>query len=133
VGGPPQLPDGCVVQLEQQVAVREPVPSLTNSTWCHSVVPLSVHPCGEALRWEKFGDAAMVGVTELDWSERKIAAAALLAIHWPRLTRLSPFLFCGANALSILSHILVPWLRKQIDGGFASPRLADRNGLWVSS
>jgi DNA polymerase I-like protein with 3'-5' exonuclease and polymerase domains len=53
------------------------------STGGQTVVPPSVHPSGEELRWEEFGEPAQVAIADLDATVRKTAAASLLAIHWP--------------------------------------------------
>lgn len=54
------------------------------STGQQTVVPPSVHPSGESIRWEKKGRAARVDATELRKCTAKLAAAVLFARHWPR-------------------------------------------------
>jgi hypothetical protein len=53
------------------------------STGGQTVAPPSVHPSGEQLRWEEFGELGRVEISELDTAVRKVAAASLLARHWP--------------------------------------------------
>jgi DNA polymerase I-like protein with 3'-5' exonuclease and polymerase domains len=53
------------------------------STGGQTVVPPSVHPTGEALAWDSFGEPARVSLDELRVACCQVAAAALLARHWP--------------------------------------------------
>lgn len=63
-------PDGtCLVELR--------------STGEQTLVPPSVHPSGELLRWEKWGIPAKVNKDDLCQAVAKVAACALLARHWP--------------------------------------------------
>jgi DNA polymerase I-like protein with 3'-5' exonuclease and polymerase domains len=49
-----------------------------------TVYPPSVHQdTGEPIRWEKFTDRAEVPAVELETAVARVAAAALLARHWP--------------------------------------------------
>ena len=48
-----------------------------------TVVPPSLHPSGERLRWEKGGPSAKVKTEELIRAVKLVAAAALSARHWP--------------------------------------------------
>ena len=48
-----------------------------------TVVPPSTHPCGEQLIWHANGEAASVNYSELRVAVAKLAAAAMLARHWP--------------------------------------------------
>ena len=49
-----------------------------------TIVPPSVHPSGEVLEWSRTGDPASVSPDDLRQAVAKIAAAALLARHWPQ-------------------------------------------------
>jgi hypothetical protein len=53
------------------------------STGHQTMVPPSVHPEGERLRWEGRGASARVAGETLQEAVRAIAAASLLARHWP--------------------------------------------------
>jgi hypothetical protein len=53
------------------------------STGQQTVAPPSLHPAGERIRWESRGKAARVGEEELLSAVRRLAAACLLARHWP--------------------------------------------------
>jgi len=53
------------------------------STGHQTVVPPSVHPSGERLQWEEDGEPAVVDGKELIRRVELVAAAALLARHWP--------------------------------------------------
>jgi hypothetical protein len=53
------------------------------STGGQTVVPPSVHPSGERLQWDKWGEPAQIALTALKRAVEKVAAAALLARHWP--------------------------------------------------
>jgi hypothetical protein len=48
-----------------------------------TLVPPSVHPCGEVLQWEPYGDPAIADVATLSRAVARVAAAALLTRHWP--------------------------------------------------
>ncbi|MFO0881141.1 MAG: DNA polymerase [Gemmataceae bacterium] len=48
-----------------------------------TVYPPSVHPTGEAIRWEKFDEPGEVTLADLRQAVGEVAAAALLARHWP--------------------------------------------------
>lgn len=48
-----------------------------------TLVPPSVHPCGERLRWEVKGKVRRVRIKKLSRAVHKLAAATLLARHWP--------------------------------------------------
>lgn len=52
-------------------------------TGSQTVFPPSVHPSGEAVAWAVEGDPAAVSKDELEEACSKLAAAALLAKHWP--------------------------------------------------
>jgi hypothetical protein len=52
-----------------------------------TVVPPSMHPAGEAVTWEEFGPPAVVEYAELRTAMHKLAAAAILARHWPKGSR----------------------------------------------
>ncbi len=48
-----------------------------------TLVPPSVHPNGELLRWERDGEPAHVDGRELAYAVRRLAACTLLSRHWP--------------------------------------------------
>ncbi len=48
-----------------------------------TMVPPSVHPSGERVRWERAGEPGRIGAQALARAVAKVAAAALLARHWP--------------------------------------------------
>jgi hypothetical protein len=48
-----------------------------------TVVPPSVHPSGEAYTWYKAAESAKVGYGELLTAVKTVAAASILARHWP--------------------------------------------------
>ena len=54
------------------------------STGQQSVVPPSIHPSGERIRWEKRGEPASVPPDELRIALGQVAAAALLARRWEK-------------------------------------------------
>lgn len=49
-----------------------------------TMVPPSVHPCGELLAWSRFGRPAEVTAAELVMAVKSLAAATLLGRHLPR-------------------------------------------------
>ncbi len=53
------------------------------STGGQTLVPPSVHPCGEPLVWEADGEPGLVGSDVLQDAVASIAAASLIARHWP--------------------------------------------------
>lgn len=53
------------------------------STGSQTLVPPSVHPCGEHLDWERNGEPARIDAAILDYAVRRVAAASLLARNWP--------------------------------------------------
>jgi hypothetical protein len=53
------------------------------STGGQTVVPPGVHPSGEPLVWDQFGRPEMVELAEIVAAVQAVAAAALLARHWP--------------------------------------------------
>jgi putative DNA primase/helicase len=61
-----------------------------------TLIPPSIHPNGEQLRWEGTGEPTRIGGDDLCKAVRKIAAGALLARHWPKLGRRHD----AANALA---------------------------------
>lgn len=52
-----------------------------------TLLPPSVHPSGEAYRWEKNGTAARIDASVLTVAVEKLAAASLLARHWNKGSR----------------------------------------------
>jgi hypothetical protein len=48
-----------------------------------TVIPGSTHPSGELIEWSRKGDPATVETTDLQQAVARLAAAALLARHWP--------------------------------------------------
>ena len=57
------------------------------STGAQTIVPPSTHPSGQLVHWERSDDPAHVDGEELERMVRFIAAAALLARHWPEGSR----------------------------------------------
>jgi hypothetical protein len=53
------------------------------STGQQTVVPPSIHPSGERIKWERKERSTRVDKEELHAAVAKLAAAALLARHWP--------------------------------------------------
>ncbi len=53
------------------------------STGAQVMVPPSLHPSGERVAWEMFGEPAEVTAEELVGACSRLATAALLALHWP--------------------------------------------------
>ncbi len=53
------------------------------STGCQTVFPGSVHPSGESITFDRDGEPAKIARAELKKRVAKLAAAALLARHWP--------------------------------------------------
>lgn len=53
------------------------------STGGQTIVPPSIHPDGPAIEWEQGGDAAPVDGRMLSVAVDRLAAASLLARHWP--------------------------------------------------
>lgn len=54
------------------------------SDGAQTMVPPSVHPSGEAVAWDTAGDPSRVDGEILTVSAGRLAAAALLARHWPK-------------------------------------------------
>jgi hypothetical protein len=48
-----------------------------------TLVPPSIHPDGERLRWESTGRAKRISTNKLLRAARKLASAVILARHWP--------------------------------------------------
>jgi putative DNA primase/helicase len=53
------------------------------STGQHTLVPPSIHPSGEKLRWEEEGQPRKMKTEKLQHAVAQVAAAALLVRHWP--------------------------------------------------
>jgi hypothetical protein len=53
------------------------------STGAQTLVPPSVHPSGEPVTWQEAGDPTPVTAKDLTRAVGRLAAAALLARHWP--------------------------------------------------
>ncbi|MBT9282305.1 MAG: bifunctional DNA primase/polymerase [Hydrogenibacillus schlegelii] len=53
------------------------------STGNQTVFPPSIHPSGERIEWEREGEPARVEAHELQRAVSRLAAAVLLAEHWP--------------------------------------------------
>jgi hypothetical protein len=66
------------------------------STGQQTLVPPSLHPSGEHVRWESRGEPARLSGEELRRAVRLVASAALLARHWPAPGRRND----AANALA---------------------------------
>lgn len=54
------------------------------STGQQTLVPPSVHPCGERFVWTADGEPARVDTPTLEKAVARLAAASLLARHWPK-------------------------------------------------
>jgi hypothetical protein len=57
------------------------------STGLQSIVPPSIHPSGERIRWDKCGEPAIASPDKLRFDVERIAAAALLARRWKKGVR----------------------------------------------
>jgi hypothetical protein len=55
------------------------------STGAQTLVPPSIHPSGEAILWQQDGEPAQISAEELQTAVGRLAAASLLARHWPAL------------------------------------------------
>src|SRR5262249_60825962 len=55
------------------------------SSGSQTVVPPSVHPGGDPYVWYSFGEPAPVALADHEKAVSSVAAAALLARHWPGL------------------------------------------------
>lgn len=53
------------------------------STGAQTILPGSVHPCGESIEWESDDGPALVSGPVLLGQVKQLAAAALMAKHWP--------------------------------------------------
>jgi hypothetical protein len=53
------------------------------STGAQTIIPPSIHPSGEVFAWDADGDPAEVDAATLQAAVAKVAAAALVARHWP--------------------------------------------------
>lgn len=53
------------------------------STGSQTVFPPSIHPSGEIIEWEREGEPATVGADELYRAVARLAAAVIIAAHWP--------------------------------------------------
>jgi hypothetical protein len=70
---PPDPKNACLVELR--------------STGLQSIVPPSVHPSGERVRWDERGEPALVSPDKLRIAVERTAAAALLARRWKKGVR----------------------------------------------
>ncbi len=68
--------------LESEGSERKMLVEL-RSTGGQTVVPPSVHPSGEEIRWYAFTQPARVPARDLQAAVAKVASAALLARYWP--------------------------------------------------
>src|SRR5205823_5254140 len=48
-----------------------------------TIFPPSTHPEGDSITWEQFDTAGEIATTDLEAAAERIAAAAILARHWP--------------------------------------------------
>ena len=53
------------------------------STGTQTIFPGSIHPSGEPIEWEEFDDPLPIDGRVLKDTVAKLAAAALMARHWP--------------------------------------------------
>jgi hypothetical protein len=53
------------------------------ATGTHSLVPPSIHPSGEEIEWTDPGQPAVIAQADLASAVERLAAASLLARHWP--------------------------------------------------
>ena len=75
------------------------------STGGQTIIPPSIHPSGEVFAWDVDGDPAEVDAARLQTAVAQVAAAALVARHWPAVgsrhdtaNALGGFLFRGGWA-----------------------------------
>lgn len=81
------------------------------STGLMTVVPPSVHPSGEALMWERWGEPAAVAPCALRSAVGRLAAAALLrALDWSIDDALTFVRAPADQALAALERRRGPWL-----------------------
>ncbi len=78
VDSPPMRATEKLHDIDNQTVILE-----IRSTGGQTMAPPSVHPSGEHLQWVVFEEPAQVQFAELRRAAREVAAAALLAIHWP--------------------------------------------------
>jgi hypothetical protein len=70
--------------LEPEDSERKMLVEL-RSTGGQTVVPPSVHPSGETIRWHEFTDPAHAKAAGLLAAVARVASAALLVRHWPKV------------------------------------------------
>lgn len=68
------------------------------STGLQSIVPPSIHPSGERVRWNKRGEPAVVPPGQLRIAVERVAAAALLTRRWKKGLRTKLFCHCPAHS-----------------------------------
>jgi len=70
----------------------------TESDQRQTMIPPSIHPSGEVLEWDRHGDPSEVSADDLMVAVRRLAAASLLAKHWPGARHEASLALCGALA-----------------------------------
>jgi Bifunctional DNA primase/polymerase, N-terminal len=75
-----------------------------------AMMPPSIHPSGERLAWERNSDPATITGDALTTAVTKLAAAALLARHWPARGRRNDAALALAGALCRLD-----WSEDEVD------------------
>ncbi len=92
-----------------------------------TIVPPSIHPTGEKLRWEREGDPAFVDPIFLRRSVARVAAAALLARHWPDQGR-------RHEAALALSGLLLraTWTQEEAEHFVRAVALASGDDEWTA-
>lgn len=97
------------------------------STGQQTVVPPSLHPSGEALRWEREGDPALVDTADLRYAVAGVAAGALFARHWPSMGQRHE------AALALHGLLLrVGWSEEEVQHFVRAVALAAGDEEWVS-
>jgi hypothetical protein len=76
-------PTGTVVKTRE---FRDPVGEMLvelRADGCQTMAPPSTHPCGERVEWAAFDSPGECLAQDLEATVSEVAAAALLARHWP--------------------------------------------------
>jgi putative DNA primase/helicase len=115
------------------------------STGQQTVVPPSIHPSGELVVWEAEGEPERIASEDLSDQVSRLAAAALLARHWPSegsrhetALALAGFLLRGgwneAESAAFIRAVTMTagdeeWCGRQDDVRSTAQRLADEHGV----